>query len=150
MESLILSPMLPNQDLIPTLITVSASPRNGILNRLIRNYLWGHLPDGWPLQSPEGRWPAHTPLLCACVTSLSHLRLSITLPVCTAPWSSFYLPDAGCTIHESLNKANKILKIYSAGFCFLMNMEEWTSATHNMDEPQKQYAKLKGGGRKTS
>lgn len=38
-ESLMLGPMSPNEDLIPNLFTVSASPRNGILNQSIRNYL---------------------------------------------------------------------------------------------------------------
>ena len=41
MESLLLCPTSLNQDLIPNLITVSASPRNGILNQSIRNYLGG-------------------------------------------------------------------------------------------------------------
>ena len=39
MESLLLCPRSLNQDLILNLITVSASPKNEILNQSIRNYL---------------------------------------------------------------------------------------------------------------
>ena len=104
------------------LIIVSASPRNGILNQPTRNYLViiSEIICMTNFYSPlkEGDLATTSPFLQVCLP-FSHSLLPInvfhlysSLELLFIYQVEYYL------IHESLNKASKIFKIYSVECCF--------------------------------
>lgn len=108
-----LCPKSPNQDY---LITVSVSARNVILNQSMWNYRVSTsevicLTD--PCHALEEGDLATTNPFCQCnflVLLLSACKSFIQY--------STSVKRRCCSIYESLNKTNKIFKVYSVEFCF--------------------------------
>lgn len=122
MESVILSPTSPNEDLIPNLVSVSASPRNEILNQSIWNYLAStseviclvdpcHPLKKGDFDTANLFFPGLTSSFCSLLLiKVFHLVQLLGAPFC--------LLVGMRPIQEPLNTANKIFKIYSVQFCF--------------------------------
>lgn len=94
--SLMLSPTFPNQDLIPNLIAVSASPSNGIWNPSVWNHLFGTsevicLTDPYRYLKKGGlATPIHSVFVQLPCPALSCLEVFYFVQLLSAP---FYLLD---------------------------------------------------------
>lgn len=106
-----LSPTSPKRDLI----IISASPRNGILLKLVNQESpWrGNLPPGPLKKSDLAR--AESPFAGMICLSRSLLLMNVVI-LCGF---SELLSKGCCLTHELSNKVKKIFKFYSAEFRFL-------------------------------